>query len=344
MPGRVTNLTSTDKLIQQIFDKKAALERVRNDIASGVRIPVASEDPGKSGTILNLQATVGRIDRHKERIAYAQGILEQQEATLSSADDIMVRAKEIATEGANESLSWQDRKLLADEVFQLRSQLVSLGNTTYQGRYIYGGGADGNPPFTKSTTTGGVTTNTTYTIPATVSDPAHDRYVYNADNEAGSLITRDVPITDDDSIRINTAGSTVFTNSIAALERLGRSLAGYRTGLTAGLPDGTGTAYVQPTDYPEQTHDIQTAIDAIESARTSDIISERSSVGARINRLERVSDILDSLRASTETSRSALQDTDDFDAAATFSSLQTSLQALLASGAQINNLSLLNYI
>lgn len=336
MPGRVTNLTSTEKLIQQIFDKRQSLEKVRNDIASGVRIPVASEDPGKSGTILNLQATVGRIDRHAERIAYAQGILEHQEATLNSADDIMVRAQEIATQGANESLSWQDRRLLADEVFQLRAQMVSLGNSTYQGRYIYGAAADGNAPFTAPT----------YTVPATTTDPAHDRYVYNADAEVGAAITRNVQITDDDSIKINTPGDEVFSASIGALERLGRSLAGYRTGLdvTTGLPDGTGTAYVQPTDYREQTHDIQTALDALDSARNNDIISERSSVGSRINRLERVSEILTSLRASTETSRSALQDTDTFDAAAIYSSLQTSLQALLASGAQINNLSLLNYI
>lgn len=335
MAKRVTNLETTDSLVQNIFERRLALEKVRTNIASGVKIAVASEDPGKSGTILNLQATAGRIERHKERIAFATGILEHQESTVDSADSIMVRAKEIATQGANETLSYRDRQLLAEEVFQLRDALVSLANTTFQGRYLYGAADDDDPPFDAQTYT---------ESPLDPTKPSHYRYVYDA--ETGTSLTRNVLITDDDSIKLNSRGDLVFSGAIGAIEQLGRSLAGYRTTLngTTNLPTGAGTAYTQPADYKEQTHDILTALDRIEVVRNNDLIVERSSIGARVARLEQVTDILDNLKTTTESSRSALQDTDLFDASARFSNLQISLEALLASSAQINNLTLLNYI
>ncbi|MFN8389752.1 MAG: flagellar hook-associated protein FlgL [Bdellovibrionota bacterium] len=334
MGTRITNLQTTDVLINQIFNRRTDLETIRQQIASGTKVQVSSDDTGKAGTILNLQSIITRVDRHKERISLVTSQLEHQQSTLSTADSILVRAKELATQAANGSLSYQDRALLGDEVFQIRDQLVALANTKYQGRYVYGGNDDGTQPFTASTYT---------QSPTNTSDPAYSRYVYNT--SAGAQATRTVDISDDTSVKVNTPGDDIFQNSISALERLGRSLKGYRTTLGGtGLPNGLGTAYTQPADFAEQTHDIITAMDALDSARTNDIIVEESDLGARLNRIDQVSSILDNLKTSTETSRASLQDTDIFEASAKFSNLQSSLQALLASGSQINSLSLLNYL
>jgi len=337
MPNRVTNLRTTDVLIQQIFDRRSSLEKVRQQISSGIDINIASDDPGKAGTILNLQSLISRIDRHKDRISYAQGLLDHQESTLDSADSIMVRAQELATQGANESLSPENRQLLANEVFQLRDQMVALANTTFQGRYVYGGAEDGTAPFTQGT----------YTVPAVATDPAAMRWIFNSDASTGATQTRTIQVSDDpnSTVRVNSTGDEVWVGSISALERLGRALQGYRTTVDVnGVPTGAGTAYTQPADYKEQTHDIDAALDAINFARTNDIVVERSNVGARLARLENVTGMLDSLKSSSESTRSDLQDADIFEASSNFANLQTTLQALLASSAQINNLSLLNYI
>lgn len=337
MTARVSTGGQTDLLIQQIFDQRKNIENIRNQISSGVRVPTPSADPGNSGAIVAFQNTSLRIDRHKNRIASATGFLDQQESVLNSTHDVLVRAKEIATQAANGSQSPESRALLAKEVWQLRSQVVSLANTTYQGQYIYGGADYGTAPYTAST----------YTNPASATLDAHFRYVFNASGSAGATLTRNVQVSDTDSIKLNTAANTVFDNAIAGLERLGRALDGYRTGVTpavTGLPDGTGTAYTFPTDYPEQTNDILQAMNVIQNATSNDITIERSDVGSRLARLDQVGTILDNLKTSTETNRSALQDTDTIAAASQFSLLQTGLQALLSSGAQINQLSLLNYL
>lgn len=335
MAIRVSTGGATSLLIQQMFDQRGALEKIRTQIATGTKVDVASEDTGQAGAILSLQALVGRIDRHQQRISNATATLEQQENVLNSSDNLLVRAKELAVQAANGSQSVASRALIAKEVWQLRDQLVSLANTNFQGRYIYGAADDDDPPFDA----------TTYTqAPTDTTLPAYTRYAFDA--EAGTSTTRSILINDTDTLRINTSGGGVFSRAIGALERLGRSLDGYRTTInaTTNLPTGAGTAYNLPTDYAEQSNDILRAVDEIDYVRTFNFTTERSDVGSRISRLEQVTEILDNLRASSEENRAEIQDTDIYEASAQFSNLQLSLQALLSSGSQINNLSLLNFL
>ena len=61
-------------------------------------------------------------------------------------------------------------------------------------------------------------------------------------------------------------------------------------------------------------------------------------------RQTQVTAVLESLKINTDAARASIQDADPFESASQYANLQSSLQALLASGAQINNLSLLNYL
>lgn len=333
--SRITARHSTDIFIDQMQQRRAQLEDLRQELSSGIRISKPSDDAGKSGSIVNFQSVLQRLERHKERISYATNILQFQESIMESADNLLVRAKELATQGANETYSYEQRRIIAEEVFQIRSQLVELANSTYQGRYVYGAADDDDAPFDAGAYT---------QSPTDTSDPAYLRYYF--DTETGTSLERSVSVSDSETVRVVSSGGGIFSDAIGALERLGRSLAGYRTSIDSltNLPNGLGTAYTQPTDYSEQTSTILSSIDSIESARNDDILQERTNIGSRLGRLDQVKSILDNLTASNEQSRADLQDADIFDASARFSNLQTALQALLSSGAQINSLSLLNYI
>ena len=335
MAIRVTNREAATNFMKQLIEQRFNLEKARERVATGIEVVNPSDDAGRAGSIVALQGVIQRIDRHQERIGFAQGLLDFQENIATSASDLVIRAKELATQAANDSLSQESRALIADEVFQLRDQLVSLGNSTYQGLYIYGAADDDDAPFDSAQYT---------QAPLDPTQAADRRYFFDA--EAGTAVTRSVQISDSETVRVVTPGDQIFAGAIGAIERLGRALEGYRTGLdpVSGLPDGTGTAFTLPLEEPAQQDAILRALDALESARTTDIGAEITSLGSRSARLEQVSTVLTSIRANTDGARAAIQDADPFASASQYANLQASLQALLASGAQINNLSLLNYL
>ncbi len=71
---------------------------------------------------------------------------------LDSAENLLVRAKEIAINGINGSLSVEEMQTLADEVAQLQSELLDIANAQVDGKYLFAGYAENTLPFSGSPT------------------------------------------------------------------------------------------------------------------------------------------------------------------------------------------------
>ena len=337
MTTRITNIQQTNNWVDQMYAQRRQIDKIQNEVSSGLKVALPSEDPGRAGTITKFQSTVQRIERHGDRITTAVSILETQESVLDSIQNILIRAREINTQASNGTVPEAVRATLAKEVFQLRDELVGLINTRSQGSYIYGGAADDTPPFqVANAVTGG------YVVPGDGTSPESQRYVWV--NSDGASSTKAISVTDSDTVKLNTPAS-IFQNAVSSIERLGRALSGYRTEpAPPALPDGTGTALTFPGDYTEQTTDLLECLDLLEDAQVNDVEIERTDVGARANRLYRARDILELVKLNTEKARSGIQDADIFESSSRLAGMELSLQALLASGSKITELTLLNYI
>ena len=324
--------------LNTIRKHKEDLAYLQDVVSSGLRVSKPGDDPGVAATIAQTRQALDRVERHGQRVGTVRSSLLFQDDLLSQANQILVRAKEIGTQGANASNSVETRAALAEEMFHLRDQLVQIANSQYLGKYVYGGADDDDPPFDPDT----------YNNPAT--GAASERYVFDA--EDGTTVTRTVNITDSMSVRVNTAGDQVFEDSIAALERMGRALAGYRTeptdanGIPNGTPDGSGSAFVFPSAdaYLEQTEDILSALDLIDTAREGDIMVETSSVAGRLTRLDTADSVLFSFSENLTRVLDRVQNADQVEAISLLTEAQASLERSLAVTSRIQQGSLLDFL
>ncbi|RME58159.1 MAG: hypothetical protein D6780_07205 [Candidatus Dadabacteria bacterium] len=328
--SRITETQIIRSLLVNLARQRGFVDKFSNEISTGLKA-VKPGDTKNAGTIAQFQATLQKVDNFKQRIANVIGLLNIQDEVLSQTNDLLVRAKEIAEQGANETLSTDERSFLAEEVFALRDQLINLANTKYQGRYIFSGLADDQPAYSQTTS---------FTNPS--SGDASIRYAYTTAD--GSTSTRSVKVTDDISVTVNTPGSTIFNNALYALERLGRALAGYKTEPSSGAPDGSGDPYTFPDEFSTQTQDIQNALDLLETARKDDVMTERTDLGGRIARLHAAESLLDLTSASAKEVASNLQEADITEAASNLTQAQTALDASMAITFRILNQSILNFL
>lgn len=298
-------------------------------LSSGVKVTLPSQS-SESGSIAEYLQTLKKIDSYTTTIAEVRSSIQLQDDIMGQMNELLTRAKEIAQEGANETVSSTARAHLAEEIFQIRDHVASLANTTYQGRYLFGGAADDQPPYNPST----------YTTPAT--GLAAKRYVFG--NQPGATTVRTVQVTDDLAIATNTPANQLFGNSIQGLERLGRSLAGYTSTLTGGVTDGGGAAYTFPTDFTTQTQDISGCIDLLKTATNTDILPERVSLGGRLRRLDTGESLLKLTKNSTDEVLSRVRDADETEAAAKLAQAQNALQASYTVTARVLRLTILDYI
>ena len=319
-------------MLSQIRANKGRVDKYSRQISSGIRNSKPAESPLPS-RVVDLQGTLDRTEGHVTRIENARSSLAFQENVLQNAENILIRAKEIATQMANEVHSADSRASSAREVWGLRNQMVSLANSKFQGRFVFGGIDDDDPPFDGETTT--------YTDFGTTD--SQQRYLfdnYDAPPTLASPPNRQTQITDNLSIRTSTAGDQVFSDVIASLEKLGRGLEGYRTDIA-----GTDFAeFTQPDEYSLQTDVIRETIDELETARSNNLQPERSSLGERQRQLDSARSILDLVRNSSQTYLSELQDTDITEAATNLSLAQTALEASYNVTNRLLNISILDFL
>jgi flagellar hook-associated protein 3 FlgL len=327
---RVSENQNVRQLVTNTLENKRRLNDLSNQLTTGLKVSKPS-DSVDAGSIARYQTLIAKVDSYGVAISQAKSFLEYQDGVVGQATEIIVRAKEIAQQAANETLSAESRAQLAEEVYQLRDQMASLANSSYQGRYVYGGADDDDPPYDKLT----------YDNPA--SGPAKDRYSF--DGELGTAVGKSFKITDEISVNLNTPANNVFGSSIEGLERLSRALAGYKTlPATSGTPDGTGDAYVFPGEYHVQTADIRGAIDLFNKARDVELIPERVSLGGRLRRLETGQALLELTKSSAKEVLSRLQDADETEVAANLQQAQTALQASYSVTAKVLRMTILDYV
>jgi flagellar hook-associated protein 3 FlgL len=326
---RISENQAQRTLVTYTAENKRRIEKLSRQLSSGLKVERPGDSP-ESGTVARYQQMLQNIENFATTASQTREKLTFQDEITSQAHDIVVRAKEIATQAANDSVNVSGRATLAEEVFQMRDHLVNLANSTFQGRYVFGGLDDDDPPFDAGT----------YTNPAT--GAASVRYFF--DNEAGTTTSSTVNLTENVTITVSTPGDQIFGDSIAALERLGRALAGYETLPSVGTPDGTGAAYTFPTDFAKQSSAIQGTIDLLESAREGDILPERVSLGGRMRRIDTAEALLELTRRSAQEALGRIQNADETETAASLASTQNALEASYSVTARVLRLTVLDYL
>lgn len=316
---------------------KNMLNKYSREISTGYKV----QDPGDSnysGTISQMREAVERISGQQRRVTTAMGYLSHQDAAMGDLNDVLIRAAEIASQAANETNSETERRQLAQEVFEIRAQVISLANTQYLGRYIFAGAADDNPAYSPNT-------GSPFTVPGDGS-AADTNFVYSINS--GSSEIRNVPVTDDLSVQLNQAGAGIFNEAVRGLTELGRALSGFRTVWTTTDPpvpdNAASTAYNMPDDFTQQTQDIQAALDRIEATRETDVVPTRTNIAGRMRRLQSAESLLLLGQNSAKEILANLQEADLVESATNLTQAQTALNASLTVSTQLLQQSILDYI
>ncbi|MFC7300900.1 flagellar hook-associated protein FlgL [Cognatiluteimonas weifangensis] len=150
----MTNLrVSTSGLFAQGLSsmqlRQGEIAKLNQQINSGVRLTRAADDPAGMAASQRLDHLLARLEQYGSNATIADSRLRQQESALSDSGDILLRARELAVQANNDSLSDPDRRAIALELRSLRAGLLQIANRDDgAGRRLFAGTRDGVVPFT----------------------------------------------------------------------------------------------------------------------------------------------------------------------------------------------------
>ena len=129
-----------DRGSEQMSSVQTKLTQSQAQMAQGKQIINASDAPNQAATIQRLKSILSRQESYQSSLNTVKARLQGEDTTLQSVSDLLVRAKEVAVQGANDTLSTGDKKTLAAEMQALRDQMLSLANTKdSNGNYLFAG-------------------------------------------------------------------------------------------------------------------------------------------------------------------------------------------------------------
>lgn len=146
---RISTAYQYDTWNQQIDAASQRMATAENQVATGIRINKASDDPTGFSTMLNATSIQSTLGQYASNITSAQGTLSATDTALGSISDSIKSAYTLALNGANASTDQATRTQLAGQISQLQSRLVQLANTTDQnGSFVFAGQKNNAAPYT----------------------------------------------------------------------------------------------------------------------------------------------------------------------------------------------------
>ena len=136
-----------------IQQSEQSLQTAMDQLSSGKRVSLPSDDPLAFATDVQSLATSASVDRYTKNSEAVISQSQMADAALSSVVTSLTKALSLGTEGGDGTLTNSQRDALAQQVQGLLSDVVSQANLTSNGKAIFAGTATGTAPFVADPTT-----------------------------------------------------------------------------------------------------------------------------------------------------------------------------------------------
>jgi len=143
---RISNRGVHDRLLEHIQQATRRLNETQERVASGRKILRPSDDPFATARALAARSKLDNVGQRIRTADLAITELSVVESSLASMGNVMSRAQELSVQASSSALNGDARAQIATEVEQLLTEMLSIANTAYSGRQIFGG-HQGVAPF-----------------------------------------------------------------------------------------------------------------------------------------------------------------------------------------------------
>ncbi|NLE01129.1 MAG: flagellar hook-associated protein FlgL [Fibrobacter sp.] len=134
-------------MLRVINDRYKDLSNLQEQLSTGKRLLRPSDDPVDVANTLKLTTKLKELSQFKKNINDGLAFMNVSGTAMESMNTLLQRTRELAIQGASDTLSDQERVYINKECEQLLRQMVSLIDTKYKGDYVFSGTQTKIPPL-----------------------------------------------------------------------------------------------------------------------------------------------------------------------------------------------------
>lgn len=302
---RVTSNMMNSQLLLNLNRNARTMNDTQLQLSSGRKINKPSDDPVGITYSLRYRAELSSNEQYTKNVDSALSWLDYNDTVLGQAGDVVQRLRELTVKASTGSNPQSALDSINEEVMQLKEQLVDISNSKLNGKYIFNGEQYTAKPYDFAKGADG-----TYdTTQAVTTDAGQIQYIVGEGVQ----------------LPINMTGNDVFGHTGEA-----DNLFSIINNISEGLKSGNITA-------------VSGQLDKIDT-RVETILSARSEIGAKTNRVELMQDRLSDLNINLTDLQAKTEDA-DYEGLIMQSKIQENIyNASLSVGAKIISTTLVDFI
>ncbi|WP_270166225.1 flagellar hook-associated protein FlgL [Paenibacillus sp. SYP-B4298] len=311
MAIRVTQSMMNTQLLRNVSNNMNKMNTMQNQLSTGQRINAPSDDPVGLTFSMRYRNELSGNSQYIRNVDSAISQIEYTDTALAQAGDVVQRARELMVQGANaQPQSAYDAIKL--EIGQLYAQLVEVGNSQFNGKYMFNGEQTTVAPFPKLA----------------------------IDDASGDPRAQDIA-TDTGQIKYELSPGMVMAVNISGSEVFGEPV----------TPDNEATSdnlfHVLKLTYDALSEGDSAKVSELLGrldSRMNTLLEKRSEVGARMNRVELIQGRLSDIELNLTELQSKTEDADQAFVITNLQMEENVYQASLSAGAKLIRPSLIDFL
>lgn len=144
---RVTSAMLSANFLTNLYGNLKALNKYQNQLSTDSRITRLSDDPIAAVSSIQIGNDLSKNVQFSKNIFDAKAWLTTTEDILSEMNEVLARTSELALQAGNGTYSIAQRTAILKEAEELKDHYISMANTKFAGKYIFGGYNTTSAPF-----------------------------------------------------------------------------------------------------------------------------------------------------------------------------------------------------
>jgi flagellar hook-associated protein 3 FlgL len=136
---RVTNKMLSNNFLRDMRTNLTNMNTLQGQMTSGKQIRRPSDDPFKASRIMQMHSDIDANKQYNNNIKDSINWLDTTDTALGQMGDVVGRIEELLVSAGNGAYSPNERTAIKDEINQKIAEVSQILNTSFDGKYIFGG-------------------------------------------------------------------------------------------------------------------------------------------------------------------------------------------------------------
>lgn len=145
---RITSTMLSSNYLKNVNKNMNYLQTLQSQLSTGKEISKPSDDPYKASRIVKMYADIAGNEQYNDNITDVTNFLDVTDTSITQISNLYSRVRELLVSAGNAAYGSEQMQSIQDEMKVKVGQLAQLLNTSFDGKYVFGGTKVDSKPVT----------------------------------------------------------------------------------------------------------------------------------------------------------------------------------------------------